>query len=232
MNAEPGIDQIRREWEERARSPYRDFFVASHRGWQDADAWRHQAEVDVGHLLTRLPIDHPEGLGAVPYTELDVLEIGCGVGRLAAVLAPRLRSYVGFDLSPSMVARARVDAAPKCSFWVNDGLTFPAEIGDRRFGLVFALAVFIHCPKFVCAALLAEARRVLAEGGQFRGHFLCDQSDLEGFSPPPQTTARRSRSNRSLRRRSSAVTSKKRPRIFSSEPPTPGTCSVSVNCER
>ncbi len=184
MADEPGIDRIRREWEARARSPYRDFFVASHRGWQDADAWRHQAEMDVAHLFTRLPFDHPEGLGAVPYRELDVLEIGCGVGRLAAVLAPRVRSYGGFDFSPSMVARAREGAAPNCAFWVNDGLTFPTEIGARKFGLVFALAVFIHCPKSVCASLIAEARRVLAAGGQFRGHFLCDQNDLEGLAPP------------------------------------------------
>ncbi|HYC76793.1 MAG TPA: class I SAM-dependent methyltransferase [Planctomycetota bacterium] len=181
MQPDPDVYRLRREWEERARSPYRDFFVASHRGWRDADAWRRQAEVDVGHLLTRAHGERQGSLGGTPLHDLDVLEIGCGVGRLAAVLAPRVRSYVGVDLSPTMVARANESAAPNCRFLVNDGVSMPSEIRERRFHLVFGLAVFIHCPKSVCAALTAEARRMITPDGQFRGHFLCDPTDLEGM---------------------------------------------------
>ena len=37
----------------------------------------------------------------------DVLDLGCGIGRVTAALAPRCRSILGLDVSPGMVAEAR-----------------------------------------------------------------------------------------------------------------------------
>ncbi len=37
----------------------------------------------------------------------DALDIGCGIGRFEKALAPRLRSIVGIDLSPAMIAEAK-----------------------------------------------------------------------------------------------------------------------------
>ena len=37
----------------------------------------------------------------------DVLDFGCGIGRIAAAVAPRVRSVIGLDLSPGMIAEAR-----------------------------------------------------------------------------------------------------------------------------
>ena len=42
----------------------------------------------------------------------DVLDIGCGIGRVAAALAPRCRSVLGLDVSAGMVAEARRRLAP------------------------------------------------------------------------------------------------------------------------
>jgi SAM-dependent methyltransferase len=131
MESEPLLERIRREWEERGRSPYRDFFVASHRGWRDPECWRIQAEIDVDLVLTPVAGDREQGIGRFAYDELDVLEIGCGVGRIATVLGPRVRSYVGVDLAESMVLRAReVVAHENCAFLVNDGQSFPPPLSS------------------------------------------------------------------------------------------------------
>lgn len=37
----------------------------------------------------------------------DVLDLGCGIGRVAATIAPYVRSVLGTDASPAMVAEAR-----------------------------------------------------------------------------------------------------------------------------
>ena len=86
---------LRSNWETLARTPYRDFFIASHRGWDDPETWSAQARFDADIALhERTPAE---------LAALDLLELGCGVGRLAQVIAPRVRSYTGFDVAPSMV---------------------------------------------------------------------------------------------------------------------------------
>ncbi|WP_084698475.1 class I SAM-dependent DNA methyltransferase [Muricoccus aerilatus] len=44
--------------------------------------------------------------------DADVLDLGCGIGRLAAALAPRARSVLGLDVSEGMLAEARARCAP------------------------------------------------------------------------------------------------------------------------
>ncbi len=39
--------------------------------------------------------------------DADVLDLGCGIGRLASALAPRCRSVLGLDVSAGMVAESR-----------------------------------------------------------------------------------------------------------------------------
>jgi SAM-dependent methyltransferase len=168
---------LRENWESFARSPYRDFFVASHRGWDDPEAWRAQADFDAAVVTHELG---PERL-----CELDVLEIGCGVGRLAQVLAPRVRSYTGFDIALPMLeeARARCAGIGEARFFLGDGLGVPAEAADRRYGLAFAQAVFIHCPREVIRDTIASVVDVLATGGEFRFQLRADAADPTGIRP-------------------------------------------------
>jgi len=167
--------RLRAAWDERGRSAGRDFYVASHPGWDDPQRRLVQARVDADMLLHGLT----DRLSA-----LDVLEIGCGVGRLAALIAPRARSYTGLDIAPSMLAeaRARHGALAGARFLECDGLGVPAAARDRSYGLVFAHAVLIHCPRAVCAAWLASALDVLAPGGELRCQLRADPSDPGGLA--------------------------------------------------
>jgi SAM-dependent methyltransferase len=172
---------LKSNWERLAGSEYRDFYVASHAGWREPEHWSRQARRDTIALLY--------GLDGGDLRRHDVLEIGCGVGRLVPFLTPRVKSYTGIDIAAGMVEEARrrcaaggVDTA---RFFVSDGLGVPPEAADRAYGLVLSLAVLIHCPLDVIRSLLASAWDVLAPGGQLRFQLRADRDDPEGIAAPP-----------------------------------------------
>jgi SAM-dependent methyltransferase len=174
---------LQHHWEERARSPSRDFYVASHPGWSDSEAWARQAETDTALFL--------HGLEADWLAPAHVLEIGCGVGRLAGPLRSRTRSYTGVDIAASMVEEAtrRHAGADDVRFLVGDGLGVPAEAGDRRYRLALAVAVFIHCPPDVIESLVRGAYELLEPGGELRFQLRADPEDPEGIEGAPDVAA-------------------------------------------
>ena len=96
----------------------------------------------------------------------DVFDLGCGIGRFATALAPRVRSVVGSDLSDGMVAEARRrNQHPNVRFLAGSGHDL-AGVATRGFDLVLAADVF---PYLVGAGLadrhVGEIERVLRRGG-------------------------------------------------------------------
>lgn len=96
-----------------------------------------------------------------------ILEIGCGQGTGAKIIHDLFspERYVGVDLDPRMVERARRKAGtlPNASFQQGDvsRLDFP----DRSFDLVVDFGIVHHVPNWRDA--LAEVHRVLAADGEF-----------------------------------------------------------------
>lgn len=127
----------------------------------------------------RLVHDH----GLTP--DSDVLDIGCGIGRVAVALIPRLEtgSYEGFDVVPAAVDWCRREVTsrhPSFRFQLADvrnrqynpkggvpaeHYEFPYE--DASFDLVLAASVFTHMRPDGTQRYLAEAARVLRPGGRF-----------------------------------------------------------------
>lgn len=97
----------------------------------------------------------------------DVLDLGCGIGRMAEALSPRCRSVVALDVAPRMVeeARRRHGHLPNVRFDVTDG-TGLAAFGDGSLDLFLAADTF---PYIVQSGLaphyMQEAVRVLRPGG-------------------------------------------------------------------
>jgi len=174
-SAREWAELLRRNWEARASLPSRDLFVASHPGWNDPVAWERHARTELELFLM--------DLNATWIREADVLEIGCGSGRLAPFLRPHVRSYTGFDISQGMVdaARRRCDGMEGFRFFRGDGLGVPEPARDREYRLALAIAVFIHCPREVIAANVESAFAHLAPGGQLRFQLLADTEDREGL---------------------------------------------------
>lgn len=94
-----------------------------------------------------------------------VLELGCGAGTDAAVLADG-RSYVGVDLSSGQLSLAR-ERLPDLRFLLGDlaDLSFP----DGTFDAVVAFYVFNHVPRSDQAPMFVRILRWLRPGGRFMG---------------------------------------------------------------
>lgn len=103
------------------------------------------------------------------HADCDVLDVGCGSGRIVRALAPRVRSIVGIDVSAGMIARAREACAGhgNASFRIAAG-TDLAAFADASFDLVTAVDVVPYVEMVGTAAIdgmLSEAARVLKPGG-------------------------------------------------------------------
>ena len=174
-------ERLKRQWDRRGRSELRDLYIASHPGWDDPAEWRRRAELDVGFILTGIPEES--------LADLDVLEIGSGVGRLARELAPRVKSYTGIEIAPSILeeARSRCEDMGNARFFEGDGRSVPDLAGDREYGFVFSASVFIHCPKDVIEANLQAMRGAVAPGGLVRYQLLALLTDMEGLEVPEES---------------------------------------------
>lgn len=154
----PRPDDMKRDWNARARQNARWFIATSVAG--------SEPEFDAsGARDVRLFFDQLEHL---LQPDRVVLDIGCGIGRMDRHIAPRVRSLTGIDVSGEMVARARERLADldNVRFVEGDGRTL-APLADRSFDLVFSHIVFQHVPRAVSTSYFAEAFRVLRPGGTF-----------------------------------------------------------------
>lgn len=97
----------------------------------------------------------------------DVLDLGCGFGRMAAALSPRCRSVLGLDVSAGMVAEARRRHAglPNARFESTPGRNLSA-LPAGAFDLVLAVDSFPYLVQAgVAEAHVAGAARALRPGG-------------------------------------------------------------------
>jgi SAM-dependent methyltransferase len=130
--------------------------------WEAVDAWDELSE-RYGELVELLgparfaPIDRP----LVAIARGDVLEVGCGDGRLLAqVDRRRARSLIGIDLSPRMARRAR-----ERGFEVAVGQAERLPLPDGAFDAV--LSGFYSLRYVQLDRAVAEIARVLRPGGRF-----------------------------------------------------------------
>ena len=101
----------------------------------------------------------------------DALEIGCGIGRLMVPLCSRLRSVVGTDVSPGMIAAAtrRLEGFSNASVHVTTGQDL-SEFGSGTMGLVYSVDTFPYLVLSGHALVerhFSEIRRVLRPEGDF-----------------------------------------------------------------
>ncbi|WP_437987884.1 class I SAM-dependent DNA methyltransferase [Sorangium sp. So ce117] len=118
-----------------------------------------------------------------------ILQIGCGIGRFEAALAPRVREAWGLDVSPRMIEAARRRCAGRSN--VVLAVSSGVDLGDApsaRFDLVYAVDSFpyaVAAGAEVVDLLVAEARRALRPGGElvvlgysYRGDPARDAADV------------------------------------------------------
>lgn len=117
-----------------------------------------------GELARRSITDALGRQGVAPRDLRDILDFGCGCGRVARHWPQMTDAAVtGVDYNPALVAWCRQNL-PFGTFAVND-LAPPLAFADGSFDLVYALSVFTHLPEPLQAAWLDELARVLRPGG-------------------------------------------------------------------
>lgn len=100
-----------------------------------------------------------DGFNRPPPTR--ALDAACGTGRHTARLSALGHDTEGVDLTPEMLARARV-AAPAATFAEGDVRALPAP--DGRFDVAVCALALAHLPSIGDA--VGELARVLAPGGR------------------------------------------------------------------
>ncbi len=100
-------------------------------------------------------------LGADP--SLNVLEIGCGTGRIAVRAAPLVGSYCGIDISPKTIEIARTHIQNANTRLICDD--FMTHRFTESFDLIFSSLTFLHIKDK--AAAVKKVFGLLNNGGRF-----------------------------------------------------------------
>jgi SAM-dependent methyltransferase len=148
-------DRVRAFWQEHpCGTKFADAQPGSRRFYELVEAHRYEKEWHI-----------PAAAGFTNSKDLDVLEIGCGLGTDGAQFAQAGANYTGIDLTEAAVdlARRRFELFNlPGKFRVADAeqLDFP----DNSFDLVYSHGVLHHTPD--TAAAVREIHRVLRPGGR------------------------------------------------------------------
>jgi SAM-dependent methyltransferase len=124
------------------------------------------------------------------HTDLTVLDIGCGIGRIELALAPLVRAITAIDISPHMIneARRRCRGLANINFQQCNGKDLTA-FGDRSFDLILAIdsfpCMFAVDPE-IPARHLGDCARLLRSGGtllilnfSYRGDEEADRREMQ-----------------------------------------------------
>ncbi len=124
-----------------------------------ADSFARSPGMSLAETLGALVELVPEGPAA------GWVEVACGPGLIARAMAPRVGSVVGVDLTPTMIEKARVDAAEagvdNVTFELGDATALP--LPDDSFDGAITRFSLHHIPAPV--RVLEEMRRIVRPGG-------------------------------------------------------------------
>ena len=155
---------MKEEWDKRARNDAFYYVSAFSKEWDDESFYRW------GEIQTQKVVDEHFRRLNVDMSDLVMLEIGCGAGRMTRSLASRFRLVFAYDVSEEYVriAKERNSQLKNVVFVVNDGLSFPG-ISDESIDFVFSGWVMQHMPtKDIVIKNIEEMARVLRPGGFYK----------------------------------------------------------------
>jgi SAM-dependent methyltransferase len=151
-----------------------DYGIASYVGEGGAEQYKRVGSMQVAWLREHAGLQ----------TDDDVLEVGCGIGRIAAPLTQYLRdgTYWGFDVVPHGIAWCKERITPRhphFRFFLADvynraynlngsqrACDYEFPFRDGSFDLVFLTSVFTHMLADDVERYVAQIGRVLRPGGR------------------------------------------------------------------
>ena len=160
------LKNIERDWDERARTNAKHYVATSRETWSDESFFRSGAICVHDYILKDLTVICN---GRFP-SDMKVLEIGCGAGRLLPALARLFGEVHGLDISSEMLKQAQAAVANVSNIHLhkNNGKDL-ADFENEVFDFVFSGIVFQHIPaKSIIEGYIREVWRVLRTGSVFK----------------------------------------------------------------
>ena len=153
--AEFNTGDMKRDWDARARACAREYIQAGFGARDPAD-------------FSATGVQDAASLARYVGPSDVVLDLGCGIGRIARELQPLVREIHAVDVSEEMIRQARDYVGPgsRIHFHVNDGSSLEA-LADRSIDFAFSILTMHHVTRAVFRRYLGEVHRVLRPGGRF-----------------------------------------------------------------
>jgi ubiquinone/menaquinone biosynthesis C-methylase UbiE len=114
-------------------------------------------------------------LSKLPGRFGQALEIGCGTGTFARLLAARAERVLAIDLSPQMIRLARERSASHANIDFVEGDVMSRQFSEGQFDCVATLTTLHHLPT---EDALAKVKNILKPGGVFVCLDLYQRSNL------------------------------------------------------
>jgi SAM-dependent methyltransferase len=157
---DPTLDEIKQGWINAAKSKnFRNFIATDN---NDEEAFRktgkHNVEV-FNDILKECNIT---------IQDKDILELGCGAGRMTEFLIPFAKKLYATDISAEMGARLieRLGPLPSNVEFIQTFKDF-AGIPDESIDIIMCAIVFQHIPEEAVESYFKDALRILRKGGSF-----------------------------------------------------------------
>lgn len=150
-------------WEAAAKKDAKRYIAGGEKLWQDDEFFASgikEAGEFTGKFFTKNDFD-PQGK--------RMLDIGCGIGRLARAFSDNFEEVYGTDFSLEIIEKAKImnKDKPNIHFIKNNGKDLSVFENDF-FDFCFSYAVFQHIPDpLIIQNYITEIKRVLTPGGLF-----------------------------------------------------------------
>lgn len=168
------LEKMRRDWDERARENAKYYVATGNEAWTDEDFFASGQRTLAEEVLT----DMGNICQGKEPSNMRVLEIGCGAGRITRAFAHFFGEVHAVDVSGEMVrlASQAVSGYPKAFVYQNNGKDL-SVIPDLPFDFAFSTIVFQHIPsREIIENYVREVGRLLRPGALFKFQVQGDSS--------------------------------------------------------
>ncbi len=157
---------MRQDWDSRARENARYYVATGKEQWTDDEFFESGRRAVSEQILN----DMENICQGKPPSEMVVLEIGCGAGRITRALSEVFGEVHAVDVSGEMVelAKRALAGRPNAFVYQNNGKDL-GVIPPRVYDFAFSMIVFQHIPsREVIYSYVSEVHRLLRPGGLFK----------------------------------------------------------------
>ena len=149
------LSRMERDWDARAREAPEQYIASAHRQWR-MDEFFQSGQINVDNYILA---DAEVICRGKKLSQMRVLEIGCGAGRMTRALAASFGEVHAVDISTEMIALAKRNLSDLRNVFLhkNNGIDL-SEFPDQSLDFAFSFIVFQHIPSLIIIAMQMERR--------------------------------------------------------------------------